>query len=100
MRECVRVPMSNQLVQLLNQPLHVLLPLLDVATDLVEVHLLNLELLSRGDTLEHLTQGHVNLVHPDHHAAEPDRMHRSIARTSTSASISASASTSKIQNPT
>ena len=51
----ILIPVSHKLVKLLNQPLHVLFPLLHVEADFVEVHLLNLELFGSRDTLKHLT---------------------------------------------
>ena len=66
------VPVGNELIQLLNQPLHILLPLINVRPQTLKVLFLHLKLLGAvGDVLEHGGEGRIDPVHPAGHVVEP-----------------------------
>ena len=63
-------PVRDELVKLLNQPLHILSSLLDIITDGVEVILFSFKILKGRDSLEHPGQAGVNAVHPLDHGGK------------------------------
>ena len=59
--------MRDKLVKLLDKPLHVFPPLLNILADLLELLLLHLKVFRRRGALEHPGQAGVDVVHPANH---------------------------------
>ena len=74
------LPVRDQLVELLNQPLHVLPHLLHIIADGVEVILLSLKILQGRGSLEHPSQAGIDAVHPLNHCGELLLVHPPLLR--------------------